>query len=317
MRGQSAKSRLFVLPHEAAIAEDIGTEYGGELPFQYPPIASRLSRRVLMDVKDCFKWHTAKRLWRVRASNFRLRSGTRLEAWVEELSSAALRRIMKALEVGEMLVRTDAPKPERIVDPGWATKWKGRFEPFEAGNFLIVPPWNRVENGKLTQLVIQPGQAFGTGHHGTTYGALHAVGSLMAKGPVEAALDVGTGSGILAIAIAKSGIAKVIAIDIDTVALENARENAALNGVDGRIRFSAMPLASVRGRFNLITANILSSILIEMAAQMKRHLEADGRLILGGILAREATEVLAAYRPQLRRESSRIDRGWSTLVLGR
>ncbi len=211
----------------------------------------------------------------------RTRKIVRLEAWFEELSSAALRRIMKALEAGEMLV------------------------------------WNRVENGKLTQLVIQPGQAFGTGHHGTTYGALHALGSLMARQPVEAALDVGTGSGILAIAMAKLGMAKVIAIDIDTVALENARENAALNGVDGRIRFSAMPLASVRGRFNLITANILSSILIEMAAQMKRHLAADGRLILGGILAREANEVLAAYRPQLRRVSSRIDRGWSTLVLGR
>ena len=247
----------------------------------------------------------------------RTRKIVRLEAWFEELSRAALRRIMRALEAGEMLVRTDTPKPERIVDPGWATKWKGRFEPFEAGNFLIVPPWNRVENGKLTQLVIQPGQAFGTGHHGTTYGALNALGSLMAKRPVQAALDVGTGSGILAIAMAKLGIAKMIAIDIDPVALDNARENAALNGVDRRIRFSAMPLASVRGRFKLITANILSSILIEMAAQMKRHLAADGRLILGGILAREANEVLAAYRPQLRCVSSRIDRGWSTLVLAR
>jgi ribosomal protein L11 methyltransferase len=247
----------------------------------------------------------------------RTRKIVRLEAWFEQLSSAALKRIMKVLEAGKMLAHMDAPKPERIVDPGWATKWKGRFEPFDVGNFLIVPPWNRVEHGKLTQLVIQPGQAFGTGHHGTTYGALNALGSLMAKRPVEAALDVGTGSGILAIGMAKLGIEKVIAIDIDTVALENARENAALNGVDGRIRFSAMPLASVRGRFSLITANILSSVLIEMATQMKRHLAADGRLILGGILAREANEVLAAYRPQLRRVSSRIDRGWSTLVLGR
>src|SRR6266436_716953 len=81
MRGQSTEGRLLIFPHEAAIAEDIGTEYGGELTFQYPPIASRLSCRVLMDVKACFKWHTAKRLWRVRASNFRLRSGTRLKAW--------------------------------------------------------------------------------------------------------------------------------------------------------------------------------------------------------------------------------------------
>src|SRR5260370_38637041 len=112
----------------------------------------------------------------------------------------------------------------------------------------------------------------------------------MARGPVEAALDVGTGSGILAIAMAKSGIAKVIAIDIDTVALENARENAALNGVDGRIRFSAMPLASVRGRFNLITANILTSILIEIAAQKKRHLPAHRRVILWGVAAREGKE---------------------------
>jgi ribosomal protein L11 methyltransferase len=247
----------------------------------------------------------------------RTRKIVRLEAWFEHLSRPALRRIMKALQSGGMLVHMDAPKPERIADPGWATKWKGRFEPFQVGNFLIVPPWNRAENGKLTQLVIQPGQAFGTGHHGTTYGALNALGSVMAKGPVEAALDVGTGSGILAIAMAKSGMAAVIAIDIDTVALENARENAALNGVDGQIRLSAMPLASVRGHFNLITANILSSVLIEMAAQIKRHLAADGRLILGGILAREANEVLAAYRPQLRCVNSRIDRGWSTLVLGR
>src|SRR6266851_9495753 len=81
MRGQSTECRLFVLPHEAAIAEHIGAEYGGELTFQYPPIAARLSRLVPTAVKACFKWHTAKRLGRVRAGNFRLRSGTRLKAW--------------------------------------------------------------------------------------------------------------------------------------------------------------------------------------------------------------------------------------------
>src|SRR5260370_19205879 len=111
-----------------------------------------------------------------------------------------------------MLVRTEAPKPERIVDPGWATKWKGGFEPFEAGNFLFVPPWNRVENGKRTQLVIQPRQAFGTGHHGTTYGALHAPGSLMARRPVEAALAVGPGSGLLAIPLAKLALSQALAL---------------------------------------------------------------------------------------------------------
>ena len=107
------------------------------------------------------------------------------------------------------------------------------------------------------------------------------------------------------------------AIDVDGLALENARENAGLNSLDGKIRFATTPVARLRRRFDLIAANILSSTLIGMASELTSLLERGGCLVLGGILNREAAAVLGAYRPSLRRVSVRRDRGWSTLVLAR
>jgi ribosomal protein L11 methyltransferase len=134
---------------------------------------------------------------------------------------------------------------------------------------------------------------------------------------LERALDVGTGSGILAIAMRKLGVARVTAIDIDAIALENARENAELNGLDGSVRFSAAPLSSIRGRFDLITANILSSVLVEMAPQLKSRLRLGGYLVIAGILAREAASVRAAYVPQLRCVATHTDGAWTALVFQR
>ncbi len=133
----------------------------------------------------------------------------------------------------------------------------------------------------------------------------------------EHALDVGTGSGVLAIAMRLMGVAEVRAIDIDTLALENARENAVLNSLARKIRFATTPLARLRPRFDLITANILSSTLIAMATTLTRLLARRGRLVLGGILNREAPAVLRSYGPRLRCLGVRRDRGWSTLVMAR
>ena len=104
---------------------------------------------------------------------------------------------------------------------------------------------------------------------------------------------------------------------ICSVALENARENAELNHVSEQVRFSLVPISSLRGRFDLITANLLSSTVIEMAPRLLRRLAPEGRLIVAGILAREADSVLAAYRPDLRCIDRRTDRGWAALVLAR
>lgn len=242
-----------------------------------------------------------------------------VQAYFERLSRSRLAAIRRALAAIGMLARPGrTPARQLIADPGWATAWMDRFEPLPVGRrLLIVPPWNADVATRRLKLVINPGQAFGTGHHPTTYGALATIEKLCATRRFERALDLGTGSGVLALAMRLMGVAEVRAIDSDVLALENARENAALNSLGGKIRFAATPLARLRRRFDLIVANILSSTLIGMAGALTRLLASRGRLVLGGILNRETAAVLGSYRPRLRCVGVRRDRGWSTLVLAR
>ena len=242
-----------------------------------------------------------------------------LQAYFDRLGRSRLAAIRHAMAAAGMLARPGrTPRRQPIEDPGWATAWMDRFEPLRVGrHLLIVPPWNSNVGTRRLRLVINPGQAFGTGHHPTTYGALATIEKLCAAQHFEQALDVGTGSGVLAIAMRLMGVARVTAIDIDALAIHNARENAALNSLAGKIRFATAPLARLRPRFDLITANILSSTLIAMATTLTRLLARRGRLVLGGILNREAAAVLRSYGPPLRCLVVRRDRGWSTLVLAR
>ena len=241
-----------------------------------------------------------------------------LQAYFERLSRSGLAAIRRAMAAAGMLARPGMTPPRQtIADPGWATAWMDRFEPLPVGRrLLIVPPWNSNVSTRRLRLVINPGQAFGTGHHATTYGALATVEKLCAAQHYKQALDVGTGSGVLAIAMRLMGVGQVRAIDIDALALENARENAALNSLS-KISFATTPLASLRRRFDLITANILSSTLIAMAGALTRLLARRGCLVLGGILNREAAAVMRVYQPRLRCLNVRRDRGWTTLVLAR
>jgi ribosomal protein L11 methyltransferase len=249
----------------------------------------------------------------------RSRKPVTLEAYFPRLKPARLRALRRAMGTAGMLAETDrACAAQRIVDPGWATMWQQRFEPIEIGErFVVVPPWRRASASGRLSIVVRPGRAFGTGHHPTTAGALRTIDRLCAEQKFARALDVGTGSGILAIAIALLGIKRVSAIDVDPAALDNARENAALNHLSRRIRFSTTPLAQLKGRFDLITANILSSIVIAMAPDLIRILARDGRLILGGILRREARAVASHYSGRLRLLGRDYDRGWVTMVFAR
>jgi ribosomal protein L11 methyltransferase len=247
-----------------------------------------------------------------------------LEAYFKRISTAQLERLRAVMRDAGMLVdgaRDGALR--RIVDPGWSTIWMKRFGPFRVGErFLIVPPWRReTEPGRIA-IVIQPAQAFGTGHHPTTAGALRALETLMRSHQPRRVLDAGTGSGVLAIAVAltrarERPAPEIMAVDIDPIAIENALANAHLNGVERAIRFSSVPLTSIRRRFDLITANILSHTLKQLAPHLKRILAPGGRLVLGGFLADEADEVLSHYRPPLRCVSRRTHRGWTTIVLAR
>jgi ribosomal protein L11 methyltransferase len=244
-----------------------------------------------------------------------------LEAYFDAISASELSRLKLTLEQAGMLADGVVDgSARRIVDPGWATLWMKRFGPFRVGRrFLIVPPWKRAAEPGRTTIVVQPAQAFGTGHHPTTAGALRALESIVIAHAPKSILDAGTGSGILAIAAALLGhrSAEMIAIDIDPTALENARANAHLNGVEKSIRFSSVPLASIHRHFDLIMANILSGTLIELAPHLKRLVAPGGRLVLGGFLADEADEVSGHYRSPLRCLSRKTHRGWTTLVMAR
>ena len=244
-----------------------------------------------------------------------------LEAYFDAISAADLSRLKLTLEQAGMLADGAGDDgTRRIVDPGWSTLWMRRFGPFRVGRrLLIVPPWKREhEPGRMT-LVVQPAQAFGTGHHPTTAGALRAIESIVGAHAPRSILDAGTGSGILAIAAALLGTrdGEIIAIDVDPTALENARANARLNSVEKSIRFSSVPLVSIHRHFDLITANILSGTLIELAPHLKRIVAPGGRLILGGFLADEADDVLRHYRSPLRCISRKTHRGWTTIVMAR
>jgi ribosomal protein L11 methyltransferase len=238
-----------------------------------------------------------------------------LRAYFERMTPVMLERLQGRLQAARMLANGSTPELRELEDPGWATMWQTRFTPLRIGQrFLIVPPWRHEREPDRIQLVIRPGQAFGTGHHPSTSGTLSALEELCKNRHVAHALDVGTGSGILAIAMVKLGVAEVTAIDTDVAAVASAKENARLNRVTARTRFSTTPLGSLRGRFGLIAANILSSTLIQMAPDLIARLRHQGHLVLAGILQREAKSVAAAYLPELTYIGARNHGAWTTLI---
>ncbi|MBI4468632.1 MAG: 50S ribosomal protein L11 methyltransferase [Acidobacteria bacterium] len=178
----------------------------------------------------------------------------------------------------------------------WMEKWKEGFEPREVGGrWLIAPSW-RLPSAVQDRILVQidPGMAFGTGTHETTQLCLLAIERHWTGGTV---LDVGTGSGILAIAAAKlEPQAAVTAIDIDPEALAIARENVIINGVDDRIEVLDVQIADLgERRFDLIVANLTVEALVELVAGFGAMLKPSGRLILSGILTERSGEVSEVF----------------------
>jgi ribosomal protein L11 methyltransferase len=243
-----------------------------------------------------------------------------LAAFFTSLSPPQLQAHRAALASAGMLDSSDgASQPRSLADPGWAAMWKSRFKPLKVGRRLvIVPPWESAAAfASRLPIIIDPGQGFGTGHHATTRCTLIATETECRRRVGDRALDVGCGSGVLALAMARLGVKRITALDNDPMALDNARHNAELNHCARAIKFSLTAVHKLRRPFPLITANILSSTLIAMAPDLARLLTPGGRLILSGILRREAAAVMAHYPPPLRRLRSHVEGGWITLVLGR
>ncbi|HTW89791.1 MAG TPA: 50S ribosomal protein L11 methyltransferase [Candidatus Binataceae bacterium] len=240
-----------------------------------------------------------------------------LEAFFVRVTSAQLAQMNRAMVAAGVIDSGRAPRVSRLADPGWSTRWMSRFKPLAVGRqLLIVPPWSRTRRLGRMRLLINPAQAFGTGHHGSTAGALVMIERLCGQLHFSQGLDVGCGSGILTIAMRMFGVPRLIGIDSDRVAIPNARENSKLNGI-ASIRFSSAPVGSIKQRFDLIAANILSSTLIGLAPVLIRLMKPGARLVLGGILERERAEVLRHFRPKLTLDDELVDRGWVTLAMRR
>lgn len=184
-----------------------------------------------------------------------------------------------------------------VYQEDWANSWKEHFKPTRVGERLIVAPTWEPFSAEPGDIVIRldPGMAFGTGTHATTRLCLQALELILASGPAANTLDVGCGSGILAIAAALLGSGPVIAIDIDPVAAEVTTENARLNGVEERIASSVTPLQMISGRFDIVVANILAEDLARMAGELAAKVAGNGWLILSGILNEKESVVTSAF----------------------
>jgi ribosomal protein L11 methyltransferase len=176
--------------------------------------------------------------------------------------------------IGELTAR-------RIADEDWLESWKAEFVPNRVGGFLLRPSWSKPVNGDAIEIVLDPGMAFGTGLHPTTQQCLEALSTILLDG--KSLLDVGTGSGILAIAAAKRGASPVVAVDTDAIAVEAARENAIRNGV--AIPVGEGSAADVPGRFDVVIANIVSPVLQRIAPHLAARLSGGGTLLVAGISA--------------------------------
>ena len=205
----------------------------------------------------------------------------------------------------------------RIQGRDWAQAWKHHFKAIRIGGALVVrPSWKRVRVSKRQKtVVIDPGLSFGTGHHPTTWFCLQQLVTHRKLAGHRSFLDLGTGSGILAIAAAKLGFAPVLALEVDPEALVIARANARRNRVAGKIVFrqkdiSKLPKTVFR-RYSVVCANLITPVLLSERARILAHMEQSGVLILAGILTGEFKTIKAAYGSEgLKLIESRVEREW-------
>ncbi|MER9922336.1 50S ribosomal protein L11 methyltransferase [Mesorhizobium sp. M0048] len=231
---------------------------------------------------------------------------------------ARLRDILAGLSLSKLIER------EALPDIDWVARSLEGLKPVRAGRFFVHGAHDRRKrhSGELA-IEIEAGLAFGTGHHGTTAGCLEMLEQVIQREHPRNALDLGTGSAVLAIAVAKLAHVPVLATDIDPVAVKVAAANARLNHVKGLIETVAAPgfhhpIFAARAPFDLIVANILARPLMRLAPQMAGHIALGGSIVLSGILERQRDAVIAAYVRQKFRHVRTLHReGWVTIHLKR
>ncbi|MDO9515521.1 MAG: 50S ribosomal protein L11 methyltransferase [Syntrophales bacterium] len=208
----------------------------------------------------------------------------RITAYIDSLSS-----LFPKLEKPSLSTKT-------ITDPDWGEQWKKYFKPLRvSANIIIKPTWERYSPAGSDIVVdIDPGMAFGTGQHSSTRMCIMAIEDLLLKDGSRGertVLDVGTGTGILAICASKLGARAVTGIDIDPKAVEIASKNIVINGVEDRVEIINRDITLCKGSFDLIVANLISGVLIQFHAHLTSLTKPGGYIIASGITEHDAKDV--------------------------
>lgn len=212
------------------------------------------------------------------------------------------------------------PILEPFADRDWLKTYRVHHRAVRVGRRLVVaPPWSRLADRPGRAVVrIDPGLAFGTGSHASTYLCLRALVDLARRRPLGRVLDVGTGSGVLAFAALRLGARSAKGIEPDPEALAAARANARLNRMGRRLVLGAQSAEAVRGRFDTVLANLLRDLLMRHARNLADRVAPGGVLVVSGILDGQADEVRDGYAALGLGLARRLSReGWSALVMRR
>ncbi len=207
------------------------------------------------------------------------------------------RQVEEALWHLGQIAPIPAPTFTVVVEANWADAWKEHFHPLRVGQRIVIKPtWREFEShpGDIV-IELDPGMAFGTGLHPTTQMCLLALEGRVQPGMTV--LDMGTGSGILAVAAARLGAERVLALDNDPVAVQAAQENVVRNGVADVVTVAEGSLDQVAGVFDLVVVNILSRVILELVERgLADHVKMGGAWVAAGIIDSQAAEVEAALR---------------------
>lgn len=230
----------------------------------------------------------------------------------DRVARLRIRRVKEALghlgafglaPIGELEVRS-------LVERDWLDAWREHYRPLVVGRFLVKPSWIDAPAGGRLVVELDPGMAFGTGLHPTTQQMLQALSSLELAG--RTVLDVGTGSGILALAAHAAGASRVVGVDVDPIAVRTARENVAGTPVE----IAEGSARDVPGAFDVVLANIVAKVIAEIAPELRARTRDGGTLVAAGIIAEhEALAASALERAGYRALSRDVQGDWVSLIL--
>ena len=243
---------------------------------------------------------------------------------IEEVDDALVTHVSGQTSANDVLCAVMSASADARVETtplpnvDWSERWKLGIHVQSLGALSVAPPWLSADLDPARTIVIEPAMAFGTGEHATTRGVIRLLQRVIRPG--DRVADLGTGSAVLAIAAAKLGARRVAAIEIDHDAIGNAEENAARNGVTDRVTIiegDAAALLPLVAPVEIITANIISSVLLELLPALERALVPGGHAILSGILLAERDDMIRAVQPAWRIAAEDEEDAWWSATIAR